>query len=309
MPTIFKHHFIFPLLLLLIVLAICLMVYHTYFNQPKSSPTLITVKPYQSASFTAMEQPKSFYELRYHSSYGYIDHIYVKNQQLIQKQTPLLTYYNPQLEPLILAQKKLLTQINHSNVSNTFKDQARLKFISDIAVEQNHLVTRLTSPIKGYVLINNTTPSKENDIILTITSEEHIIVGDLPETFRNKFKIDEEVTLLTSNNQQFYGKINSISPIPKAYHTKNSVYRVIIKSDKNCPLGTHIKVAPYHTTFELPQSVLIQKDCVLISKNNKLIKREVKYTKSSKKGYIIITQGLNINDRVVRHPEAKDIYD
>ena len=97
--------------------------YHTYFNQPKSSPTLITVKPYQSASFTAMEQPKSFYELRYHSSYGYIDHIYVKNQQLIQKQTPLLTYYNPQLEPLILAKRNCLLKL----IIQTFLTHLKIK--------------------------------------------------------------------------------------------------------------------------------------------------------------------------------------
>lgn len=39
--------------------------------------------------------------------------------------------------------------------------------------------------------------------------------------------------------------------------------------------------------------------------NKKIVKREIKYKKSSKSGYITITSGLALNENVIKHPTNK----
>ncbi|QDA66925.1 hypothetical protein FH487_10265 [Staphylococcus epidermidis] len=58
-------------------------------------------------------------------------------------------------------------------------------------------------------------------------------------------------------------------------------------------------------TLSLPTSAIVQKRYVLILKNGKITKREVTYKKSLKSGYINITKGLLIDEKVVKNPTSK----
>jgi len=46
------------------------------------------------------------------------------------------------------------------------------------------------------------------------------------------------------------------------------------------------------------------KNYVLVIHNKKIIKRNIKYIKSKKSGYIMVSNGLNIGDKIITHPSA-----
>ena len=43
---------------------------------------------------------------------------------------------------------------------------------------------------------------------------------------------------------------------------------------------------------------------MIITQNNKIIKRRIEYTKSQKNGYIMVSNGLNIGDKVIVNPSS-----
>ncbi|RIM48912.1 hypothetical protein BU620_05175, partial [Staphylococcus capitis] len=54
-----------------------------------------------------------------------------------------------------------------------------------------------------------------------------------------------------------------------------------------------------------PQTSIIDNKFILVMNNKKIVKREIKYKKSSKSGYITITSGLALNENVIKHPTNK----
>lgn len=151
--------------------------------------------------------------------------------------------------------------------------------------------------------IINPTPSKNGDEILRITSEDKQLIGKISEKQLNYFKYKQEVKLIDKNNHIYYGTIQSIGEIPITSNSKTSLYQIIIKASQTFPIGSHFKVQPNHENYEVPKSSLIEKEYVFILKNGNLVKRKIKYTTSKNAGYMIVTQGLNIRDKVVKNPK------
>ena len=93
----------------------------------------------------------------------------------------------------------------------------------------------------------------------------------------------------------------------RIYHqNKNGVsyYDILLSTQPNHQIGTHFKIKLASNDIELPTSAIVQKRYVLILKTENY-KREVTYKKSLKSGYINITKGLLIDEKVVKNPTSK----
>ena len=66
----------------------------------------ITAKPQYSLSFIGEQQPQESFTLYFNPSLGNVSSLLVKNDEIIHSDTPLLEYYNPPLEKLIVAKRR-----------------------------------------------------------------------------------------------------------------------------------------------------------------------------------------------------------
>ena len=191
-------------------------------------------------------------------------------------QAPLnsyIFYYTPTLGQL----QKLLVK-NHSKVS---KNTPVLEYYN---YEKDHL----------YEELQNTLSNERNNKTLNISESE-----------LNLLKINQNISVTSSDNTQFTSKIKEISNIPSKIKNGVSYYDILLSTQPNHQIGTHFKIKLASNDIELPTSAIVQKRYVLILKNGKITKREVTYKKSLKSGYINITKGLLIDEKVVKNPTSK----
>lgn len=302
--------FLSPLsiMLTLLLILIILFGFYIYSKIPKtthlSKIETMTVKPHYPLSFQGVQQAKQSYTLYYEPSLGISSDILVKNNETISKDTPIFKYYNPHIEKHILAKKKLLSSIQHSNKisSDNFNQQVQLS--NDILNLQQQLQTRIYAPIKGRVTVLHPFPSKSHTEIMQINSDERIIRAKINESQLKRLKNNQLVQVSIKNTRQFEGKILSISSIPYKTELSSSFYYVNISTDPSYPIGYHFDLHLGTTEYELPNKVIYNKNYVLVIHNKKIIKRNIKYIKSKKSGYIMVSNGLSIGDKVITHPSA-----
>ena len=253
----------------------------------------MTVKPHYSLSFQGVQQAKQSYTLYYEPSLGISSDILVKNNETISKDTPIFKYCNPHIEKHILANKIS---------SDNFNQQVQLS--NDILNLQQQLQTRIYAPIKGRVTVLHPFPSKSHTEIMQINSDERIIRAKINESQLKQLKNNQLVQVSIKDTRQFEGKILSISSIPYKTESSFSFYNVDISTDPSYPIGYHFDLHLGTTEYELPNKVIYNKNYVLVIHNKKIIKRNIKYIKSKKSGYIMVSNGLNIGDKIITHPST-----
>lgn len=297
-----------PIMVTLLFLLIISFGLYIYTKFPKTTHLnkieTMTVKPNYSFSFQGIQQAKQSYTLYYEFSLGINSDILVKNNETISKDTPIFKYYNPQIEKYILSKKKLLSSIQHSNKTSFDNFNQQVQLSNEIQNLQQHLQTYIYAPFKGRVTILHPFPSKSQTEIMQINNDERIIRATINESQLKQFKNNQLVQVAVKNTKQFEGKVLSISSIPYKTEASSSFYYVDISTDPSYPIGYHFDLHLGTTEYELPDKVIYNKNYVLVIHNKKIIKRNIKYIKSKKSGYIMVSNGLNIGDKIITHPSA-----
>ena len=214
-------------------------------------------------------------------------------------------YYTPTLGQL---QNTLSNERNNKTFNSkndlhyySFHNQLKLQMIQT----KSSIKSTLFSPINGSISYINSIPSKPNEKIVQINSNERIIRANISESELNLLKINQNISVTSSDRTKFTSKIKEISNIPSKIKNGVSYYDILLSTQPNYQIGTHFKIKLASNDIELPTSAIVQKRYVLILKNGKITKREVTYKKSLKSGYINITKGLLIDEKVVKNPTSK----
>ena len=79
---------------------------------------------------------------------------------------------------------------------------------------KSSIKSTLFSPINGSISYINSIPSKPNEKIVQINSNERIIRANISESELNLLKINQNISVTSSDNTQFTSKIKEISNIP-----------------------------------------------------------------------------------------------
>ena len=168
---------------------------------------------------------------------------------------------------------------------------------------KSSIKSTLFSPINGSISYINSIPSKPNEKIVQINSNERIIRANISESELNLLKINQNISVTSSDNTQFTSKIKR--NFEYTIKNKNGVsYYDILLSTTNHQIGTHFKIKLASNDIELPTSAIVQKRYVLILKTENYKKRS-NIQKEFKSGYINITKGLLIDEKVVKNPTSK----
>ncbi|WP_261007447.1 efflux RND transporter periplasmic adaptor subunit [Staphylococcus haemolyticus] len=289
--------------LTLLVISFVCYIYAKIPTEPDTSKIeTITAKPQYSLSFIGEQQPQESFTLYFNPSLGNVSSLLVKNDEIIHSDTPLFEYYNPILEKLIVAKKKALFSLINQSTKQSISQQLTLN--SQILELQSRLQIRINSPISGKVTILEAHPSKLNTKIMQINSEKHIIRANITESQLEHIKVNQDVNVTRNHSKLFTGKILSIIQIPYKVEKGESIYQVDISTQDQYPLGRHFDIDVGTSKIELPKNSIYENYYVLITQNNKIIKRRIEYTKSQNNGYIMVSNGLNIGDKVIVNPSS-----
>ena len=209
-------------------------------------------------------------------------------------QAPLnsyIFYYTPTLGQL----QKLLVK-NHSKVS---KNTPVLEYYN---YEKDHLYEELQNTLSNER--NNKTLNSKNDLhYYSFLNQLKLQMIQTKSSIKST--LFSPINGTSSDHTQFTSKIKEISNIPSKIKNGVSYYDILLSTQPNYQIGTHFKIKLASNDIELPTSAIVQKRYVLILKNGKITKREVTYKKSLKSGYINITKGLLIDEKVVKNPTSK----
>ncbi|MBA9874831.1 hypothetical protein D7S79_35320, partial [Ralstonia insidiosa] len=225
------------------------------------------------------------------------------------KNTPVLEYYNYEKDHLYKELQNTLSNERNNKTFNSKNDLHYYSFHNQLKLQmiqtKSSIKSTLFSPINGSISYINSIPSKPNEKIVQINSNERIIRANISESELNLLKINQNISVTSSDRTKFTSKIKEISNIPSKIKNGVSYYDILLSTQPNYQIGTHFKIKLASNDIELPTSAIVQKRYVLILKNGKITKREVTYKKSLKSGYINITKGLLIDEKVVKNPTSK----
>ena len=108
---------------------------------------------------------------------------------------------------------------------------------------------------------------------MQINSNERIIRANISESELNLLKINQNISVTSSDNTQFTSKIKEISNIPSKIKNGVSYYDILLSTQPNHQIGTHFKIKLASNDIELPTSAIVQKRYVLILKTENYKKR------------------------------------
>nr|WP_229716384.1 efflux RND transporter periplasmic adaptor subunit [Staphylococcus pragensis] len=282
--------------------------YYIYTKVPKepnlSKLETIEAKPQTTLTFSGIQQAEQSFTLYFTPKLGTISDILVKNEGTITPHTPLLEYYNPNIEKLIATKKKTLSSLQQPQTNTKTLPLQQYELTNQIQELQSRLRTQVFSPIKGKVTLLNEFPSKPLTKMMVINSDRRMIRAIVSESQLKQLKVKQNVNVTSNHSKLFTGNIRYISPVPSKITKKDSFYRVDISSDDQYPIGRHFDIDIGSAYFELPKSVIYKDHFILITHNKKIIKRSIKYIKSQKSGYIMVSDGINIGEKIIVHPTS-----
>ena len=301
-----KQRIVISSLLFIFIVTTCSFGYITFSKLTSETEDIkniktIKAKPKILLSTTGIQTPLNSYTFYYTPTLGQLQKLLVKNHSKVSKNAPVLEYYNYEKDHLYKQLQNTLSNERNNKTFNSKNDLHYYSFNNQLKLQmiqtKSSIKSTLFSPINGNISYINSIPSKPNEKILQINSDERIIRANISESELNLLKINQNISVTSSDHTQFTSKIKEISNIPSKIKNGVSYYDI--------SLGTHFKIKLASNDIELPTTAIIQKRYVLILKNGKIKKREVTYKKSLKSGYINITKGLLIDEKVVKNPTSK----
>lgn len=240
-------------------------------------------------------QSDYYYPVRYQPDFGQIQEIHVKDGQLLSKDSPLLTYYNPLIVPEINALSAFTKQVTNTQQAYTS--------LHELVKLKTKLYTTIQTPVQGIVRLHEIVPTKKDSIILEIQSKTQSILLNLPEDLYSKLGTNRTVKLeQKATHKLAQGHITSVlAPSNSSisnYQTPH--YQVRIKLNKKYPIGTQFIIYLGEPKMILPSDILFHKNYVVIHKNGKYVKRIIDYDKMNKQ--LTIKSGIFAGEKIVRNP-------
>ena len=191
----------------------------------------------------------------------------------------MLEYYNYEKDHLYEELQNTLSNERNNKTLNSKNDLHYYSFLNQLKLQmiqtKSSIKSTLFSPINGSISYINSIPSKPNEKIVQINSNERIIRANISESELNLLKINQNISVTSSDNTQFTSKIKEISNIPSKIKMASHITTFYFLQP-NYQIGTHFKIKLASNDIELPTSAIVQKRYVLILKTENY-KREVTY--------------------------------
>lgn len=253
-------------------------------------------------TFVGEQSSENIQKFYYAKEYGFIHDWYIQDSKKVKKDSPIFEYYNKDSEQQLTVIRKQLSALDKNKQSSNYKTlHAYLE--QQYYLIQTKLRMKQYSTQNGVLHILNAQPSKPGQLFAVIYSNKKIIKATVSEKLRNQLKVNQIVDIKNDFTQPFKGKIMKISPFPneEAQTKSTSEYDVVISTNETIPVGMHFDISITTHIMALPKSVLFDNHSVLIQKNQKAVKRIIKY--KEKEGMVLISEGLLPGDKVIAYPK------
>ena len=295
---------------LILVTLLGVGIYGLVANQPTSAQTpveTITIQHSPPISVNGRQEPTDSTTLKYDATKGNIHDWYVTNNSSVKAGDKLFEYYNPAIEQQITHKQRQLSTLVHMPKPTKESKATSDTLQAEIDELQTHLRTQIVAPISGKLTLTNEHPSKAGEPILSIYSEHKVIKLTLNEEELPLIKEQQTLKIHDQQHQTFKSKVQQVNAFPQNYQSKarTSTYEVQLSTKARYPVGTHFSIEIPRQTIQIPTSALYKKDSVLVKRNNRFIERKIKYYKTVKQNEIIVTEGLNINEKIAKN--TKDV--
>lgn len=275
-------------------------------------------------------------------SKGEVNEVFVKDGQIVEKDTVLFNYYNEVIQEQVdeldrqinslnskiekekereskaeaLKKEAAAIASNNENPANSVSvDQLNsgsvieeLKTnLNDAISKRDSLKEKVVKPvvaeIRGKVYINKEDPTKE---YMRVISEEPLIAAQASEFDVDELKVDSKVDIkIVSNNSKVTGKITKIDDIPTvSVDQKSSLYTFYVKPDEGIKIGFSVELTVNPGEIVVPKSSVIEESGKLyVMLAEGENNKKVEITATLKDdNYVVQNDSLKVGDKIMLNP-------
>lgn len=275
-------------------------------------------------------------------SKGEVNEVFVKDGQIVEKDTVLFNYYNEVIQEQVdeldrqinslsskiekekereskaeaLKKEAAAIASNNENPANSVSvDQLNsgsvieeLKTnLNDAISKRDSLKEKVVKPvvaeISGKVYINKEDPTKE---YMRVISEEPLIAAQASEFDVDELKVDSKVDIkIVSNNSKVTGKITKIDDIPTvSVDQKSSLYTFYVKPDEGIKIGFSVELTVNPGEIVVPKSSVIEESGKLyVMLAEGENNKKVEITATLKDdNYVVQNDSLKVGDKIMLNP-------
>lgn len=275
-------------------------------------------------------------------SKGEVNEVFVKDGQIVEKDTVLFNYYNEVIQEQVdeldrqinslnskiekekereskaeaLKKEAAAIASNNENPANSVSvDQLNsgsvieeLKTnLNDAISKRDSLKEKVVKPvvaeIRGKVYINKEDPTKE---YMRVISEEPLIAAQASEFDVDELKVDSKVDIkIVSNNSKVTGKITKIDDIPTvSVDQKSSLYTFYVKPDEGIKIGFSVELTVNPGEIVVPKSSVIEESGKLyVMLAEGENNKKVEITATLKDdNYVLQNDSLKVGDKIMLNP-------
>ncbi|MCI6691000.1 MAG: efflux RND transporter periplasmic adaptor subunit [Clostridium sp.] len=275
-------------------------------------------------------------------SKGEVNEVFVKDGQIVEKDTVLFNYYNEVIQEQVdeldrqinslnskiekekereskaeaLKKEAAAIASNNENPANSVSvDQLNsgsvieeLKTnLNDAISKRDSLKEKVVKPvvaeIRGKVYINKEDTTKE---YMRVISEEPLIEAQASEFDVDELKVDSKVDIkIVSNNSKVTGKITKIDDIPTvSVDQKSSLYTFYVKPDEGIKIGFSVELTVNPGEIVVPKSSVIEESGKLyVMLAEGENNKKVEITATLKDdNYVVQNDSLKVGDKIMLNP-------
>ncbi|MDY4251354.1 efflux RND transporter periplasmic adaptor subunit [Clostridium sp.] len=275
-------------------------------------------------------------------SKGEVNEVFVKDGQIVEKDTVLFNYYNEVIQEQVdeldrqinslnskiekekereskaeaLKKEAAAIASNNENPANSVSvDQLNsgsvieeLKTnLNDAISKRDSLKEKVVKPvvaeIRGKVYINKEDTTKE---YMRVISEEPLIAAQASEFDVDELKVDSKVDIkIVSNNSKVTGKITKIDDIPTvSVDQKSSLYTFYVKPDEGIKIGFSVELTVNPGEIVVPKSSVIEESGKLyVMLAEGENNKKVEITATLKDdNYVLQNDSLKVGDKIMLNP-------
>lgn len=275
-------------------------------------------------------------------SKGEVNEVFVKDGQIVEKDTVLFNYYNEVIQEQVDELERQINSLNskiekekereskaealkkeaaaiasnNENPANSVSvDQLNsgsvieeLKTnLNDAISKRDSLKEKVVKPviaeIRGKVYINKEDPTKE---YMRVISEEPLIAAQASEFDVDELKVDSKVDIkIVSNNSKVTGKITKIDDIPTvSVDQKSSLYTFYVKPDEGIKIGFSVELTVNPGEIVVPKSSVIEESGKLyVMLAEGENNKKVEITATLKDdNYVLQNDSLKVGDKIMLNP-------
>ena len=275
-------------------------------------------------------------------SKGEVNEVFVKDGQIVEKDTVLFNYYNEVIQEQVDELERQINSLNskiekekereskaealkkeaaaiasnNENPANSVSvDQLNSGSIieelktnlNDAISKRDSLKEKVVKPviaeIRGNVYINKEDPTKE---YMRVISEEPLIAAQASEFDVDELKVDSKVDIkIVSNNSKVTGKITKIDDIPTvSVDQKSSLYTFYVKPDEGIKIGFSVELTVNPGEIVVPKSSVIEESGKLyVMLAEGENNKKVEITATLKDdNYVLQNDSLKVGDKIMLNP-------